>query len=592
MKKKVEKVDDLPVRDDADKSDEGSISIYRRSILQGVGLAGLAGLSTSSAAAGASDTTGSDDSFDPIEATAQDVRAAITSGRATVRSIVQEYLDRIDVYDEALNSLITVNADALDRADELDNEFEESGFVGPLHGVPVILKDNYDAEGLPTSAGAIALEDSVPPDDAFIVEKLRDAGGIIIAKANLDELAGGPDGWSSLGGQTPNPYALDRVPGGSSAGTGASIGANLGIIGTGSDTGGSIVNPASFNSLVGIRPTLGLLSRDGIIPVDLSQDTGGPITRTVSDAALALDVMRGYDPDDPITARGADELPLKDDRYPEDSYMDFLNKDGLEDLQVGVVRDAFGAAEDAGEEENFSQEEAEADAAQVTAVIESAIEDMAQNGAEIVDPVSIPSLDSLLEAATAPTSYKLYLNNYLQSLGDDAPYKTVEELADSNLYGCPDAASLREAAAAEPMPDLTESEEYRSAIGGKVALKDAVQKTMVENEVEILLYPTRTRTPPRIGRSRNRLDFPVSQVAGLPAMSLPAGFTEEKHLPVGVELLGAEFDEPQLIEAAYAYEQATMQRQPPDKFGPLPADPPEVPNPDFSYTIATEGCSD
>lgn len=577
-----------------DKADKDRFTIDRRSVVQGLGLAGLAGVGASSTAAGTTDTAESDDSFDPIEATAQDVRAAITSGRATARSIVQQYLDRIEVYDEALNALINVNSNALGRADELDKEFEESGFVGPLHGVPIILKDNYDTNDMPTTAGALALEDSVPPDDAFLVKQLREAGGIILAKANLDEFAGGPDGWSSLGGQTPNPYALDRVPGGSSAGPGAAIAANFGIIGTGTDTSGSIVNPAAYGSLVGIRPTLGLLSRDGIIPVDLSQDTGGPLTRTVSDAALALDVMRGYDPADPITARGEDELPLKDDHYPEDSYSDFLNEDGLEGLQIGVVRDFFGAAEDAGEEPGITQEEAEADAAQVTAVIERAIEDMAQNGAEIVDPVSIPSLDELLEAASAPSSYKLYLNDYLESLGDNAPFNTVEGLAESNLYGCPDAASLREAAEAEPEPNLMESEEYRSAIGNKMALRDAVEKTMVENEVDILLYPTRTRTPPEIGRDMDRIrrNYPVSPVAGLPSISVPAGYTEDDHLPVGVELLGLEFDEPLLIETAYAYEQATMQRQAPDGFGPLPADPPEVPNPNFSYNIATEGCSE
>ncbi|ELY39057.1 peptide amidase [Halalkalicoccus jeotgali B3] len=555
--------------------------------MQGIGLAGLGGIA-SMTTAGATETD-SAKSFDPIEATVQDVRTAITSGQVTTRSIVQHYLDRIEVYDEALNALITVNPQALDRADELDKALEESGPVGPLHGVPIIVKDNYDATDMPTTAGAIALKDSVPPDDAFLVKQLREAGGIILAKGNLDEFAGGPDGWSSLGGQTPNPYALDRVPGGSSAGPGAAIAANFAVIGIGTETSGSLVNPAAYGSLVGIRPTRGLLSRDGIVPVDLSQDTGGPLTRTVSDAAVALDVMRGYDPDDPITARGVNEPPLDDE-----SYTDFLNEDGLENVRIGVVREFFGAAENAGDEPGITQEQAEADAAQVTEVIDCAIEDMEQHGAEIVDPVSLLPLDDLLDAASAPSSYKLYLNEYLESLGDDAPYRSVEELAASNLYGCPDAASLREAAEAEPEPDLRESEEYLRAIGGKVALRDAVEQTMVANDVDVLLYPTRARTPPEIGKDmeRIRLNYPVGPTAGLPSISVPAGFTEDEYLPVGLELLGLEFAEPLLIETAYAYEQATLRRQAPDGFGPLPADAPDVPYPDFSYEIATEGCSD
>lgn len=576
----------------AENLEDASTSIDRRSVLKGIGVAGLAGVGASPATADETHSTGGDNSFDPLEATAADVRAAIMSERATARSIVQQYLERINVYDEALNSLITVNPDALERADELDAKFNQSGPVGPLHGVPIILKDNYDTDDLPTTAGSLSLEGSVPPDDAFLVKQLRDAGGIVLAKANMDEFASGIEGASSLGGQTRNAYALSKVPGGSSAGTGASIAASLGVIGTGSDTCGSIRNPSAFGSLVGIRPTLGLLSRDGIIPLILARDTGGPLTRTVSDAALALDVMAGYDASDPITARGADEIPIQDDGDPKDSYTDYLNKDGLEGLQIGVIRDFFGAAEDAGEAEGITQEEAEADAAAVTDVIEAAIEDMEANGAEIVDPVNIPSFEELVEEANAPSSFQIDLNDYLDSLGDDAPYDTVEEIYESNEYACFETEFLSGAVEDPPDPDLKESEAYMAATAGKVALRDAVREATVEHNVDVLLYPTLARTSVDIGRDQNGSNCELAAYAGLPSIVVPAGYTEDEKLPVGLELLGLQFEEPQLIEAAYSYEQATMQRETPDGFGPLPAEPPEVPNPDFSISVATNGCSD
>ena len=562
--------------------------IERRSLLQGLGSAGVLAISGSSVVAGEATTTESSDTFDPLEATVQEIRAAITSERATAQEVTEQFLARIDAYEDTINAIITVNEDAVDRAKELDAAYEDSGPVGPLHGVPLVLKDNIDAEGLPTTAGALALEESFPADDAFIASQLRDAGCIVIAKANLDEFAGGPDGWSSLGKQTRNPYGVDRVPGGSSAGPGAGIAASYGVIGVGTDTGGSVVNPAAYSSLVGIRPTIGLLSRDGIVPVDLSQDTAGPLTRTVTDAALALDVMQGFDSADPVTARGASALA--DD----ESYTDYLNSDGLEGTRIGVVRDAFGAADNAGESPVVSQEEAEAQAAEVTTVIESAMHDMEQAGAEFVDPVDVSDIQELYEGAGAPSSYKTYLNDYLESLGDDAPYNNVEELAASNGYSCADAGSLREAAAAEEQPNLTESDEYKRAIGGKVALRDAAQELLAANDLDLLLYPTRSREPPKIGEDSDRIrqGFPLSPLAGLPAISIPAGYTEEDELPVGVELLGLQFEEPLLIEAAYAYEQATMQRQIPDGFGPVPGDPPEVPNPDFSLPVATDGCPD
>ncbi len=247
------------------------------------------------------------------EATIAGIHTAFASGALTCRQLVTDYLARIEAYDDdgpALNAILTVNQRALEIAAEMDAGFasDRSG-VGPLHCVPVVLKDNYDTADLPTTGGSVTLAESVPPDDAFVVRRLREAGALVLAKANMTELARGGTTVSSLGGQTRNPYDLTRTPGGSSGGTGAAIAANFAAIGTGSDTGQSIRSPASAGSLVGLRPTRGLLSRDGIIPVSTTQDAAGPITRTVEDAARMLDVMAGYDPNDPITAFSLDKIP-------------------------------------------------------------------------------------------------------------------------------------------------------------------------------------------------------------------------------------------------------------------------------------------
>lgn len=577
---------------DGAETEGDSFPIDRRSLLKGIGAAGLAGLGTSNGAAEHGHSATDEGGFTPVEATAADVRAAILSGEASAQSIVEQYLERIDVYDEALNALITVNRDAVERAEALDAALEESGPVGPLHGVPIILKDNYDTGDLPTTNGSLAMENSQPPDDGFLVEQLRDAGGIVVAKANMDEYAAGIEGSSSLGGQTRNAYALGRNPSGSSAGTGASIAASLAVIGTGSDTCGSIRNPSAFGSLVGIRPTLGLLSRDGIIPLNLERDTGGPLCRTVHDAALALDVMAGYDPSDPITARGGDEIPSEDDQNPEDSYTDYLNEDGLEGLQVGVLRDFFGPEEeilegDEDDEYDLTIEEAEQEAAQVTAVIENALDAMEVEGAELTEIESIPDLDDLIEEANAPDPFKQDLNAYLAEV--DNEYETLEEIVESDEYSCDKAGFLRDSLE-EDDPNVRETDEFKAAEAGKLALRSTVEGVMLQEEVDLLAYPTLSHPPAPIGEEQPGSNCSLSAYSRLPAIVLPAGYTEEEDLPVGLELVGFEFGEPTLIEAGYAYEQATKQRKPPDGFGPLPAEAPEVPEPDFSVDLASDGC--
>src|SRR5438552_1145163 len=313
--------------------------------------------------------------FAPEEATISAAHAAFAAGKTTCVQLVRAYLNRIEAYDHrgaALNSIITLNPKALETAAEMDRlAAANKSRLRPLHCIPIILKDNYDTADMPTTGGSRTLAESVPTRDAFVVKKLREAGALILAKANLVELARGGTTVSSLGGQTRNPYDLSRTPGGSSGGTGAAIAASFAITGTGSDTGQSVRSPASAQSLVGLRPTRGLISRSGIIPISSTQDEAGPITRTVEDAARMLDVMAGYDPDDPITAFAVQKIP--------GTYTAFLARDGLKGARIGVLMDFFGR-------EPVHQE--------VNAVTEAAIRKMTEAGAAMIR-VNIPDIDGL-----------------------------------------------------------------------------------------------------------------------------------------------------------------------------------------------------
>src|SRR5688572_22054394 len=335
--------------------------------------------------------------FTPEEATVASVHAALTAGRLTCVRLVESYLERIAAFDDkgpALNALVTINSRALETAAEVDRLLRANrGTLRPLDCIPVILKDNFDTADMPTTGGSLALAKSVPLQDAFVVRKLRDAGAIILAKANMTELALGGSSLSSMGGQTKNPYDLTRTPGGSSGGTGASIAASFGIIGTGSDTGQSIRSPASAQSLVGIRPTRGLVSRRGIIPASATQDEVGPITRTVEDAARVLTVMAGYDPDDPVTAFGWGRIPP--------TYTAFLDPNGLKGSRIGVLMDFFGN---------------EAVHREVSAVVESAIGRMTDAGATMIR-IRIPNFAELTEdTQLTQFEFKIAFNAYLASL--------------------------------------------------------------------------------------------------------------------------------------------------------------------------------
>ncbi|WP_072013746.1 amidase family protein [Myxosarcina sp. GI1] len=487
--------------------------------------------------------------FNLVEATVNDIDRAFEYGALTSKELVQLYLNRIEAYDDsdpAINSIINLNPNALDIANKSDKERFSGKDLGTLAGIPIILKDNYDTFDVPTTAGAIALEDFIPEDDAFQVEKLRDEGAVILAKANLSEFAFSYESTSSLGGTVLNPYDPERNAGGSSGGTGAAIAANFGTIGTGTDTGGSIRIPSTFNSLVGIRPTIGLTSRSGIIPLALTQDVGGPITRTVTDAAITLDALAGFDPEDPVTESSVGKIP--------ESYTDFLDPKALKGARIGVVRELFGSNDDPR-------------MAATNAVVNKAIAEMEALGATTIN-VEIPNLDEILEFPSLSTlEFKRDLNNYLAER--DAPIDNLGDLIASGEYLEDNEESYIE----RNQVDLSDPEtaaEYQEIITERPALtQSSLLKVLDGKNLDALIYPT-SQSPPNLfdedtgTGSANRL----SPFSGFPAISVPAGFTEDG-LPVGIEFLGRAFSEPTLIGLTYSFEQGTKFRMPPETTPPL-----------------------
>src|SRR5215467_2246874 len=348
------------------------------------------------------------------EATIADILAALKAKELTCRQLVQMYLDRIEAYDRkgpALNAIVMVNADALAAADALDAKLEQSGPAGPLHCVPVIVKDNYDTVNMPTSAGSLSLKGSTPPRDAFQVRKLREAGALMLAKSNMAEFAWSP--FETVGslvpGYTRNPYALDRVPAGSSGGTAAAIAASFGAVGLGTDTGNSIRGPASHTSLVGIRSTMGLTSRDGIVPRQLHRDIGGPIARSVADAVAVFDVIAGSDPADPVTSPAQDRRP--------NSYLASLDKNGLMGARVGVLRQLLTGP--------YPEPDADPE---IVKLFEAALADMKKQGAEIVEGIRVAEIDEIPASALGGCNrFKHDLKAYLAHLGPDAPMKSLDD---------------------------------------------------------------------------------------------------------------------------------------------------------------------
>ena len=474
--------------------------------------------------------------FSFLDATVVGVQRAYSAGELSCAQLTRWYLDRIAAYDRKgpeLRSLISVNPKAMQDAEALDRR-RAGGQVGPLHGIPVILKDNFDTADMPTSGGCVPLKDSRPVADAFTVWKLREAGALIIAKANQGELARSPISFSNLGGQVRNPYDLTRNPGGSSGGTGAAIAAQLGLLGTGSDTGQSIRSPASACNLVGVRPTRGLVSRAGIMPNSFIQDEIGPITRTVADAALMLDVMAGYDAADPVTAFSRGRIPR--------SYADGLRTDALKAARIGVIENMFGI------EERHHE---------VNAVMADAMQRMASLGAsfprfrlEAFDELSAVIATARFEAAAA-------WNRYFAALGPDAPVKSLAQLVAENNCAVQETLEL-ELSLQEGMKDPI----YKEYLHNRDRLRLALAAKMAELGLDAVIYPQqRILVPPIATGEQPERNGALSHGTGFPAVTFPAGFsapsaTAPLGVPVGAEIMGLDYSEPRLLSYAYAHEQA------------------------------------
>jgi amidase len=491
--------------------------------------------------------------FEFDEITIADLQDAMKSGKHTARSIAEKYLARIDQFDKqgpAINSIIELNPDALAIADALDKESKDKGVRGPLHGVPVLIKDNIDtADKMMTTAGSLALLGSRPSKDSAVAQKLREAGAVILGKTNLSEWANirsdhSTSGWSGRGGQTKNPYALDRNPCGSSSGSGAAVSANLCAAAIGTETNGSIVCPSSSNGLVGIKPTVGLVSRTGIIPISHTQDGVGPMCRTVRDAAIVLGALTGIDSQDAATADS------REHSYTD--YTQFLKADGLRGARIGVVRKTFGFSE------------------KVDKVMEEALDTMKKQGAILIDPAPIETAGKFGDSEFLVLLYELKadLNAYLARLGPNAPVKTLQDIIDFNEKNrekeMPYFGQDTFLKAQEKGPLTTQ--EYLDALAKnhQLARKEGIDATMDKNNLDALIGPTggpAWLTDHINGDSFGGGSSGTAAVAGYPNITVPAGFISG--LPVGISFFGRAWSEPVLIRVAYAFEQATKVRKAP-----------------------------
>ncbi|HEY2460123.1 MAG TPA: amidase family protein [Candidatus Acidoferrum sp.] len=489
--------------------------------------------------------------FEVTEASIPQIRQAIRTHQVTCRQIVEKYLARIRAYDQStrLNSVVTLNPEALADADKLDREFARTHHLRPLQGIPIIVKDNYDTKGLQTTGGSLAMKGFLPTEDAFMVRKLREAGAIVLAKSNMAEWAFSPYVTaSSIAGITRNPYDLERVPAGSSGGTAAAVAASFGAAGLGTDTGNSIRGPSSHNDLVGIRPTMGLTSRDGIIPLFLNNDMGGPMARSVEDAAIMLGALAGYDPADPIT-KMSEGKSQKD-------YTKFLIKDGLKGARIGVFREYIdGPTTDP----------------QIKALTEKAIVELKAQGAEIVDPFVIPDFDKLADDIWCG-DFQADVNRYLEAHGKNAPYHNLADIFASGLYLPYIAEEMKDAVNPKPSEngkDASCLDLYHDA--KKIAFRNVVLGAMDAAKVDAVIYPTWSNPPRKVGDMKSPAGDNsqiLSPQTGFPAITVPMGFTYDS-LPAGLTFLGRLFTEPLLIKYTYAYEQATKHRRPPKNFPPL-----------------------
>ena len=489
------------------------------------------------------------DRYPVQEATISSVQNDISSLDLTCVGLIDEYIDRIEKYDQPtkLNAIIMINPRARERARQLDQNFYSNYPLKPLHCVPVILKDNFDTADMPTAAGSMVLKDSYPPDDAFMVKRLRDAGAIIIAKSNMAEWAFSPyHTISSTMGETRNPYDLQRVPAGSSGGTAAAVAANFGLVGMGSDTGNSIRGPSSHAALVGMRSTIGATSRDGVVPLVLNRDVAGPMTRTVEDNARIFSIIAGYDPADPVTKDSVGKIPA--------TFHENLSIHALKGKRIGVLR-ALSDTETADPE--------------TKALFTAAIQDLKRLGAEIIDPFKINKLDELMKATGFCSRFRYDINNYFASLGDKAPVQKLSQIVEAKNYleisqGAMDwAMSVNIAPEQQDPPCVDVQGDPR-----RKALLDAVVAAMDKQSVDALVYPSWNNPPRLIGdlESPHGNNSPlIAPHSGQPAITVPMGFVAGQ-LPVGLQILGRPYSEALLYQLAYAYEQGSLHRRPPKQF--------------------------
>ena len=490
--------------------------------------------------------------FEIMETSIGDIHAAFRSGTLTSRRLVQGYLDRIAAYDKrgpTINSIITLNPEALAEADRLDAAYKSGGQVGPLHGIPVLVKDEIDTAGMPTTLGTLVFQNYRPTRDAFVVEKLKKAGAIILGKTTLSEFAAG-DTYGSMFGVTRNPYDLERTVGGSSGGSGAALAANFSTLALGEETFASIRRPAAWNALVALRPTPGLVSRSGMwdgYPSPLAQM--GPMARTVRDLATLLDVMVGYDPEDPVTALGIGKF--------DGSYTGVLDRNGLKGARIGILRELIGVQSEP-DSEDFKK---------VDAVFEKNVAELRAAGADIVDNLLIPDLKELLaKRATNPAVIDQSLRLYL-ARNPNSPFKTRQDIANS-----PDIAKSVPANKAEQWkapPARLDPARYLEYVQAREQLMVNIHKVMADNRLDAIVHKTAEHQPTLI---RDGINPPYVSNKGIPtwntflvyaaSVTVPSGFTVD-NLPVGITFFGRPYSEPVLLKLAYGYEQATHHRLPP-----------------------------
>jgi Asp-tRNA(Asn)/Glu-tRNA(Gln) amidotransferase A subunit family amidase len=479
--------------------------------------------------------------LDISELTVEKIHGAFKNGDLTAEDLIAAYLERLKLLNPRINAISSINENALQQARALDSEFKKTGKLRVLHGIPIIVKDNFNTKGMPTTAGSNALKDFIPDEDAFMVGRMLDAGAIILAKSNMAEWAFSPmHTESSTYGTTLNPFNTKYVPAGSSGGTAAAITSNIGVLGLGTDTGNSIRGPSSHNALVGIRSTLGLTSRSGIIPLFLRNDVAGPMCRTVEDATLVLQVVAGFDPKDPLTKYSEGKV--------ERDYLKYLQKDGLKGARIGILTE-------------LSEDDPDPE---VRELFLAAISDMKKGGATIIEKVDVPGFDELRKNQWCDVfrqDVETYFRTYVKS-GSPGNLEDVIKIGSKSKY------------AEEGLAESAKSEEKNGTVKcgdaytdeRRIAFRVAIEKRMDALKLDAVIYPTWNNKPALIDKFTEGYKGDNNQVVaphtGQPALTVPMGYTEG-NLPAGLQFLGRMYSEPTLIRLAYSYEQNTKHRKSP-----------------------------